>query len=62
LQVLYRRKCEICAVFTGVPVRCPVHFWRYTTMMDLIYLLILVGFFAASAAVVYGCERLRRPS
>ena len=31
-------------------------------MMDLVYLLVLVGFFAVSAAVVYGCERLRRPS
>ena len=31
-------------------------------MMDLVYLLVLVGFFALSAAVVYGCERLRRPS
>jgi hypothetical protein len=62
LQVLYRRACEICGVFTGVPVGCAVHFWRDTTMMDLTYLLILIGFFAVSAAVVYGCERLRRPS
>jgi hypothetical protein len=31
-------------------------------MMDAVYLLILVGFFVLSAAVVYGCERLRRPS
>lgn len=31
-------------------------------MMDALYLLILVGFFAVSAAVVYGCERLRKPS
>jgi len=30
-------------------------------MMDALYLLILVGFFVLSAAVVYGCERLRRP-
>ena len=27
-------------------------------MMDTVYLLMLVGFFALSAAVVYGCERL----
>ena len=31
-------------------------------MMDVVYLLVLVGFFALSAAFVYGCERLRRPS
>jgi len=31
-------------------------------MMDTLYLLILVGFFVLSAAVVYSCERLRRPS
>ncbi len=31
-------------------------------MMDVIYLLLVVGFFVVSAAVVYGCERLRRPS
>jgi hypothetical protein len=31
-------------------------------MMDAVYLLMLVGFFVLSAAVVYGCERLRRPS
>jgi hypothetical protein len=31
-------------------------------MMDLLYVAILVGFFALSAVVVYGCERLRRPS
>ena len=30
--------------------------------MDALYLLTLVGFFILSAAVVYGCERLRRPS
>jgi hypothetical protein len=33
-----------------------------TAMMDIIYLALLVGFFALSAAIVYGCERLRRPS
>jgi hypothetical protein len=31
-------------------------------MMDAVYLLMLVGFFVLSAAVVYGCERLRKPS
>jgi len=31
-------------------------------MMDLFYLVLVIGFFAVSAAVVYGCERLRRPS
>ena len=31
-------------------------------MMDVVYLLVLIGFFALSAAIVYGCERLRRPS
>jgi len=31
-------------------------------MMDAVYLSIVIGFFALSAAVVYGCERLRRPS
>lgn len=31
-------------------------------MMDVLYLVLLIGFFALSAAVVYGCERLRRPS
>lgn len=28
--------------------------------MDLIYLGLVVIFFAATAALVYGCERLRR--
>jgi len=27
--------------------------------MDWMYLVMVVGFFAASAALVYGCERLR---
>jgi len=27
-------------------------------MMDVVYLLVLIGFFAVSAVVVYGCERL----
>jgi hypothetical protein len=31
-------------------------------MMDVVYLLLIIGFFALSAAIVYGCERLRRPS
>ena len=31
-------------------------------MMDLIYVAVLLGFFGLSAVVVYGCERLRRPS
>jgi hypothetical protein len=31
-------------------------------MMDLVYLALLIGFFALSAAIVYGCERLRRLS
>jgi len=32
-------------------------------MMDLVYIAVLVGFFAASAALVYGCQHLmgRRP-
>jgi hypothetical protein len=30
--------------------------------MDWLYLLMVLGFFAASAGLVYGCERLRRPS
>ena len=30
--------------------------------MDLLYVAIMIGFFVLSAAVVYGCERLRRPS
>ena len=29
--------------------------------MDVAALLLTVGFFAASVALVYGCERLRRP-
>jgi len=32
------------------------------SMMDLVYLALLIGFFALSAAIVYGCERLRRLS
>lgn len=31
-------------------------------MMDLLYVALIVGFFVVSAGVVYGCERLRRPS
>jgi hypothetical protein len=30
--------------------------------MDLLYVVLLIGFFVLSAVVVYGCERLRRPS
>jgi hypothetical protein len=30
--------------------------------MDIVYVVLLIGFFALSAAIVYGCERLRRPS
>ena len=30
--------------------------------MDIIYLVSIIGFFAVSAALVYGFERLRRPS
>jgi hypothetical protein len=31
-------------------------------MSDVVYLALLTGFFALSAAIVYACERLRRPS
>jgi hypothetical protein len=31
-------------------------------MMDLVYVAVLLAFFGLSAVVVYGCERLRRPS
>jgi hypothetical protein len=31
-------------------------------MKDLVYLALVIGFFALSAAIVYGIERLRRPS
>lgn len=31
-------------------------------MSDVVYLALLIGFFALSAAIVYACERLRRPS
>jgi hypothetical protein len=30
--------------------------------MDVFYLVLLVGFFVVSAALVHGCERLRKPS
>jgi hypothetical protein len=30
-------------------------------MADVLYLVVLGGFFALSAALVYGLERLRRP-
>ena len=30
--------------------------------MDALFLLIALAFFAASAGLVYGCERLRSPS
>jgi len=30
--------------------------------MDVFYIALLIGFFAITAAVVYGCERLRKPS
>lgn len=29
--------------------------------MDWIYLLMTVGFFAATVGLIYGCEKLRRP-
>jgi hypothetical protein len=31
-------------------------------LMDILYVAIAIAFFALSAALVYGCERLRRPS
>jgi hypothetical protein len=31
-----------------------------TMMMDVIYVVVLLGFFALSATLVYGCERLLR--
>jgi hypothetical protein len=31
-------------------------------MSDVVYLALLIGFFALSAAIVYAYERLRRPS
>jgi hypothetical protein len=30
--------------------------------MDLVFVVLIVGFFALSAAIVYGCDRLRRLS
>jgi hypothetical protein len=30
--------------------------------MDVLFLLLTLAFFVASAALVYGCERLRKPS
>lgn len=30
--------------------------------MDVFFLLVTLVFFAASAGLVYGCERLRQPS
>ena len=30
--------------------------------MDFLYLGLLIALFAVSVALVYGCERLRRPS
>ena len=47
----------------GVGIRCIFILCnKETAMMDIIYLALLVGFFALSAAIVYACERLRRPS
>jgi hypothetical protein len=45
------RVCLACTVYA-----------KEVVIMDVVYLLVLVGFFAVSAAVVYGCERLRKPS
>jgi hypothetical protein len=39
----------------------PVHRAKGNAM-DLLYLLLIVGFSAVSIALVYGLERLRRPS
>jgi hypothetical protein len=33
---------------------CP----KEATVTDILYLVLLIGFFAVSAALVYGCERL----
>jgi hypothetical protein len=30
--------------------------------MDWVYLGLIIGFFALTVGLVYGCERLRRPS
>ena len=30
--------------------------------MDFVFLAVLIGCFALTVAIVYGCERLRRPS
>jgi len=35
---------------------------RENTMMDLLYVGLLIGFIAISVALVYGFEKLRRPS
>jgi hypothetical protein len=29
--------------------------------VDIFYLVLILAFFAGSAALVYGCERLRKP-
>jgi hypothetical protein len=43
--------------------RCCMHVHELeTAMMDLLYIGLLVGFAAISVALVYGFERLRRPS
>jgi hypothetical protein len=40
--------------------------WRCNVLeertMDWIYLAMVAGFFAATFGLVYGCEKLRRPS
>ena len=44
-------------------VRCCMHVHELeTAMMDLLYIGLMVGFVAVSVALVYGFERLRRPS
>jgi len=32
------------------------------TVVDILYVVLMLAFFALSAAVVHGCERLRKPS
>lgn len=63
LRFIYKPAANIDGKFTRLFVQSPVSDSsdrvREVIVMDIVYLILMVLFFAVTVALVYGCEKLR---
>jgi hypothetical protein len=62
LLFLYVGPRNLYAAFTSLSLIFIAYISARNYVMDIVYVLLTLGFFALSIGFIYGCERLRNPS